>query len=112
MRTTVHKNTEVKRCQVSKISHMKKAESRESRVSAVRGHDPQDRGTIRTDLTYSEVVVQSQDVGHLPASSAGTPCSIKITRLVKSEKFEERKEKSLNMEGFRLRLMWGSFVGL
>lgn len=31
--------------------------------------------------------------------------SVKITRLVKSEKLEERKEKSLNMEGFKLRLM-------
>lgn len=39
-------------------------------------------------------------------------CSVKITRLVKSEMLEERKEKSLNMEGFGPRLMWRPFVGL
>lgn len=66
-----------------------------------------------TDVTCSKTLVQSRDVEHLPARSAGTPAALKIiTILVKSEKVEERKKKSLNMAGFRLRLMWSPFVGL
>lgn len=72
-----------------------------------------DRETIRTDLTYGKIVRQSQDVEHTPTSLKGRQtCSIKITRLLKSETLGERKEKSLNMEAFGPRLMWRPFVGL